>query len=118
MNYTIENMMSELSELEEHLSKLKDGNIKSIEYGDPNNPGGYLSGIRITYIPTAGGLQFRISQLFNGIEGGSIYHPTIDGAARISLTRKNNYIKPNPNPFIRRLLSQRKQTELSWFISK
>lgn len=56
--------------------KLKSGEVEVIEYGEPSNPGGIMSYLRIRYMTTAGGKQFSLHVLNSlGQQGSGFYSP-------------------------------------------
>ena len=97
------------------LEELQQGKIYAIEYGDPKKPNGPMSGIRIKYIMTAGGEQFRLCQLSRGMEGGGIYHPDAESTLKQALVLHEHYTRPIKNPVMRKLLDSRPMPESSWF---
>lgn len=102
-------------ELLSFLEDLQQGKIYAIEYGDPKKPNGMLSGIRIKYIMTAGGEQFRLCQLSRGMEGSGLYYPDIESALERALIMRERYTRPIENPVMRKLLESRPMPALSWF---
>jgi len=108
-------MNTELATLKDLLTKLLSGEIEAIEYGDHNNPRGVMSGIRIKYIPTMGGKQFRICQLSRGMESGGMYYQEIDDTITQAIKLQTKYTERSSNPIIRKLLDSRPQIPLSWF---
>lgn len=68
-------LIPNLTTFDELLPHLQEGRLDAIEYGDPKQPGGYLSYMRIRYIATPAGMQYCIKFLRAGMEGSGIYFP-------------------------------------------
>lgn len=107
--------LEEINELTNLLQQLQEGKLEAVEYGEPGNPTGWLSGIRIKFMNTMGGHQFRICQLSRGMEGGGMYYPDISGAFEQASKLLAQYTKPIENPAIRKLLDSKPRSELKWF---
>lgn len=106
------------SQIREALPKLMSGELYALEYGDPSCPGGFLSYLRIRFLPTAGGDQFTIKLLRNGIEGSGDYYPEprVESMIERVIVLIDRYHKPNPA--VARALGASKlaqRTKLSFF---
>lgn len=98
------------------LVQLKNGSVKVIEYGDPAKPGGVFSHLRVYWMMTAGGLQFRICQLTAfGQEGSGMYYPEIADTALQCMLMVDRYHRPNPVAARIRGLTPASMTNLTWF---
>ena len=97
------------------LLDLKEGKYEAVEFGEPHDPTGVMAGIRIKYIQTAGGMQFRICTLSRGMESGGLYEPTATSTGRIAQEMQDRYTRPHPNPQIQKFLSTKPKRELSWY---
>lgn len=104
---TIDEMISNRATLAALLPKLQSGELQAIEYGPPNEPNGFMSYLRIKWILTAGGSQFRICELYRGNEGSGYYTPEI---SEIQLKAENlvqHYHRTVQSSALRRQLQER-----------
>lgn len=98
------------------LVQLKTGRIPVIEYGDPEQAGGVFSHLRVKYMMTAGGMQFRICQLTAfGQEGSGLYYPEIADTALQCMLMVDRYHRPNPVAARIRGIIPASLTKLTWF---
>lgn len=77
---TIDEMIANRETLSKHLTLMRDGHAvpsQCMEYGHPSEPGGFMSYLRIRWMNTAGGPQFRICELYHGREGSGDYTPEL-----------------------------------------
>lgn len=77
---TIDEMIANRNTLAKHLASMKEEpyfDRYAMEYGIPTEPGGFMSYLRIRWMNTAGGWQFRLCELYNGREGSGDYTPEI-----------------------------------------
>jgi hypothetical protein len=65
------------AELDTLLVQLRANEISLIEYGE-GNVGGVMSYLRIRYMMTAGGMQFRLTTLIHHVEGSGHYVPSVE----------------------------------------
>jgi hypothetical protein len=102
--------------LADMLVKLKSGSIPVLEYGDPEKPGGVFSHLRVYWMMTAGGMQFRICQLTAfGQEGSGMYYPEIADCALQCMLMVDRYHRPNPTVARIRGITPSSLTNLTWF---
>ncbi len=95
---------------------------KSMEFGDPTEPLGPSSGIRIRYMDTAGGSQYRLCTLDGtGRESsGGIYELDEESALIQATKMEERYLRPLParlSQALHRPWSIRDQTRLQWFVT-
>ena len=107
--------IKDIDNLKQLLADLKEGKFEAVEFGDPDQPAGWLSGIRIKYIDTMGGTQFRICSISRGMESGGIYHYNIEGAFEQASKMHERYTRPIENKLIRELLDKKPRPDLAWF---
>lgn len=68
-----------------------------LEYGDHNEiSGSILSYLRIKYMNTAGGLQYRLCTLYLGTEGSGFYSPDPDVIIAEAMKQVIHYHRPTP----------------------
>jgi hypothetical protein len=104
------------------LTEIKADPSKSMEFGDPKSPLGLHSGIRIRYMATAGGYQYRLCTLdSSGRESsGGIYEPDEDSALIQAVKMEEDYLRPLSHKLQRALYragSAIDRTKLQWFIT-
>lgn len=79
---------------------LKEGLFNYIEYGVKDNPGGFLSLLRIRRTMTVGGFSFAIRQLHNYQEGSGQYfgdnEESITNCIDEAIKRVHTYHAPSP----------------------
>lgn len=98
------------------LVQLQAGHISNVEYGEPGAPGGPFSGIRVRYMMTAGGMQFRICQLTAlGHECGGLYYPDVEATALQCMLMVDRYHRPAPVALRLRGLTPVNLATLTWF---
>jgi hypothetical protein len=69
--------------------------VTVIQFGPKDRSESPLNGIRIAFMNTAGGLQFRISSLDSlQRESANEYSPDIDEVIEIAMKRKTKYMQP------------------------
>lgn len=91
-----------------------------LEYGNPNDrPGSFLSFIRVSHIPTAGGQQYRACSIHMGTESGGYYTTDIQELAREIEKRIRHAHRLHDNPKIRKLLAKTRavRPKLGWYFS-
>jgi hypothetical protein len=93
-----------------------------LEYGNPERPGGAFSGLRIYYINTMGGLQYRLTRLSQpGIEGSGEYTPDAKEMALMAQKARDHYERPTPlRMTIDRMRQERGDSQpahLLWFFN-
>jgi hypothetical protein len=93
-----------------------------LEYGNPEHPGGAFSGLRIYYINTMGGLQYRLTRLSQpGIEGSGEYSPDAEEMILMAQKARAHYERPTPlRDKIRAMRRERGESSdpaLSWFFN-
>lgn len=104
-----------LTQLLEQMAIVKANPTLTIEYGDPTKrPGWFLSAIRIRWMQTAGGWQFRICELRSGTEGSGAYFPTEREAAMYAMQRVVYYHRPLA-PALQERFGRSEITNLSFF---
>jgi hypothetical protein len=98
------------------LTEIKADLSKSMEFGDPESPLGLHSGIRIRYMVTAGGYQYRLCTLdSSGRESsGGIYEPDEESALIQAVKMEQHYLRPVLHRHHLKAPSERK---LQWFIT-
>lgn len=91
------------------LAKLKSGEVEVIEYGEPGNPGGFMSYLRIRYMMTAGGRQFSLHVLNSlGQQGSGFYSPDSTDILALAIQQVVYYHRPTRFPI-------KSRSHLSWF---
>lgn len=119
---TFDEELALYAELNNLLLDLKDGRAEVVEYGDPKiQPGSYFSAIRIRWMLTAGGKQFRICQLSGGMEGGGMYYYELQDASKAAMNLVRHYHRPTAmQTKLREKMRERHAlpVELKWFAFK
>lgn len=99
------------------------------EYGLPSDPGGPLSYLRVSWIRTHGGEQFRLCELYNGREGSGQYTPDLSEMLLLAEQMVHYYHRRVLSNPLRRALDGRRQRgtaefsiadqhrKLCWFLS-
>lgn len=91
------------------LAKLKSGEVEVIEYGEPGNPGGFMSYLRIRYMMTAGGRQFSLHMLNSlGQQGSGFYSQDPADILVLAMQQVIHYHRPTR-------LQVKDRSHLSWF---
>lgn len=105
------------NDLKALLVQLQNGEIEAVEYGEPGRPMGFMSSHRIVFIPTMGGVQFGLKQVFvNGLGSGAYLGLDIDAVVKASEAQVAYYNRPHPNPKIREALAARgDRSKLEYF---
>lgn len=98
------------------LAQIKADSTKFLEFGDPQHPLSYKSGIRIRHMNTMGGPQFRLCQLdaLGSEASGGIYERTEEEALVQATKMVLHYTRPTPFKSLRRA----DLSALSWFITE
>lgn len=97
-----------------HGNKLKEDRNLRMEYGDKQLPGAYLAYVRIQFMNTAGGEQFRISTIDHlGREGSGIYSPDLKAIAREAAKMIAHYHRET---LPRKHFLKAESTPLEWFL--
>lgn len=98
------------------LTEIKMDPKKSMEFGDPSSPLGFSSGIRIRYMDTAGGSQYRLCTLdgYGRESSGGIYEPDEESALIQAVKMEEHYLRPM---LYRHRLRAPNQRKLQWFIA-
>ncbi len=91
------------------IAKLKSGEVEVIEYGEPGNPGGPMSYLRIRYMMTAGGKQFSLRVLNSrGQQGSGFYSPDPADILVLATQQVIHYHRPTSFPI-------KDRSNLMWF---
>ncbi len=91
------------------IAKLKSGEVEVIEYGEPGNPGGPMSYLRIRYMMTAGGKQFSLHVLNSlGQQGSGFYSPDPADILVLATQQVIHYHRPTRFPI-------KDRSNLMWF---
>lgn len=73
----------------------------AIEYGDPKNPLGFLSLLRIRYMMTPAGMQYAIKEIHRGMEGSGEYYPSTHSEELMFEIRRRIEFFERPMPMFR-----------------
>lgn len=113
------NIEEQVQGIDALLDQLKDEQFSFIEYGNPQQPGMYLSHIRVRYLMTPAGMQFAVKELHLGMEGsGDYYSPESRVELKAELTKRLvRYHRPSPlTQLLRdRLYPEARNIPLSFF---
>lgn len=84
--------------LKKLISDLREGSISAIEFGNPTDPGGYLSDHQITCVKNEKGIQFCFKHFINGGFGSGAHIGDFgDSVLRLSAKWVLDYYS-NTNP--------------------
>lgn len=101
------------SQLKDLLVKLLAGEVPCIEYGSPDDK--YLNYLRIYYMPTAGGHQFGLKRLAQGVEGSGQYCPDAEEMMGIAMDAVLHYHRPTRFTELHAKLHNYKTPKLTWY---
>ena len=105
------------NELKALLTKLQNGEIEAVEFGEPGKPMGIMSSHRIICIPTAGGTQFGIKEVTSrGLGSGMYLGLNINDVIEASTIQVEYYMRPHANPMIREMVARKgDRSKLAYF---
>lgn len=99
-------------QLEYLIPQLQTDDTITIEYGDPEAPGGYYSYLRVNLLSTAGGRQLGLREVTpDGREGSGFYTTEPETLVKRAMEQVVRYHRPMNLP----LKSPSTRPELSWF---
>lgn len=108
--------IAQVMQLDALLNKLQAQQIDSIEYGEPGQPAGYFSYIRIRWI----GGQYCIKEIHRGMEGSGDYCGNVNEYLKLKLVQKLTHYHRETwvRPLLEAHVGLKRPTELSFFANE